>query len=346
MPGLHTGLVLRTSPHDRGATDTRSIMRDVVLALVPITLAAVFYFGVAAVLVIGGAVAGCMATEAFFSQPGQRTASLRDYSALLTGLLLGLTLPPSFPVWMAFLGGVAAIGMGKVVWGGLGHNLFNPALVGRAFLQAAFPTAITTWSPQGSRDLAVYGSNLAVPFMKAPVDAISTATPLGLMKFQGQGTPLWDLVIGDTPGSLGETSALLILLGGLYLLRRRAFDWRIPAGILFSVVVFSGIAWVVEPTAFPAPWFMLGSGGLMLGAIFMATDPVTSPMAPWGTWVYAYSIGLLVVLIRLWGGLPEGVMYAVLLMNAATPLINRAFQPTPFGHVRSRGKKGRQEDSP
>ncbi len=345
MSARDVRLVLRTSPHDRGAADTPSIMRDVVLALVPITIAAVFYFGVAAVLVIGGAVAGCLATEAFFAPRGQRLASLKDWSAVLTGLLLGLTLPPSFPIWMAFIGGVAAIGLGKVVWGGLGHNLFNPALVGRAFLQAAFPTAITTWSPQGTRELAVYASNLAVPFMKAPVDAVTTATPLGLMKFQGLDTPLWDLVIGDTPGSLGETSALLILLGGLYLLRRRAFDWRIPAGIMLSAAIFAGIVWAVAPQSSPTPWFMLSSGGLMLGAIFMATDPVTSPMAPIGTWIYAAGIGFLIVLIRLWGGLPEGVMYAILLMNAATPLINRGFRPTPFGHVRSGGKKAK-EDAP
>jgi len=334
-------LVLRSSPHDRGAADTPGIMRDVLLALVPITIAAVFYFGVAAVLVIGGAIAGCVATEAFFAPRGRLFASLTDGSALLTGLLLGLTLPPCFPVWMAFIGGMAAVGMGKVVWGGLGHNLFNPALVGRAFLQAAFPTAITTWSPQGSRELAIYASNLAVPFMKAPVDAVTTATPLGLMKFQGLDTPLWNLVIGDTPGSLGETSALLILLGGLYLLRKRAFDWRIPVGILLTVAVFAGIVWAVGPEGTPNPLFMLSSGGLMLGAIFMATDPVTSPMAPMGTWIYAAGIGVLVVLIRLWGGLPEGVMYAVLLMNAATPLINRGFRPTPFG----RGKKAK-EDAP
>ena len=219
-----SGLQLRTSPHDRGAVSTPDIMHDVFLALVPVTLAAVFYFGVAAVLVIGGSVAGCVATEAFFAPRGQRGASLRDRSAVLTGLLLGLTLPPSFPIWMAFLGGVAAIGLGKVVWGGLGHNLFNPALVGRAFLQAAFPTAITTWSPQGTRELAVYASNLAVPFMKAPVDAITTATPLGLMKFQGQGTPLHELLLGSTPGSLGETSAVLILLGGLFLFHQHAFN--------------------------------------------------------------------------------------------------------------------------
>jgi electron transport complex protein RnfD len=342
MPARDARLVLRTSPHDRGPADTPSIMRDVALALAPVTLASIYYFGVAAVLVIGGAVAGCLATEAFFSPRGRRLAALGDGSALLTGLLLGLTLPPSFPIWMAFLGGVVAIGLGKIVWGGLGHNLFNPALVGRAFLQAAFPTAITTWSPQSGREVAVYASNLAVPFMKAPVDAVTTATPLGLMKFQGEGTPLWELLIGDTPGSLGETSALLIVLGGLYLIRKRAFDWRIPAGILLTVAVFAGIVWALRPDAYPTPWFMLGSGGLLLGAVFMATDPVTSPMAPLGTWIYAAGIGALIVLIRLWGGLPEGVMYAILLMNAATPLINRAFQPTPFG----RGKKAQPEDAP
>ncbi|MFH1469043.1 MAG: RnfABCDGE type electron transport complex subunit D [Pseudomonadota bacterium] len=335
------GLWLRTSPHDRAATDTPRIMRDVLLALTPVSLAALLYFGVAAVLVVGGAVAGCVATEAAFAPRGRRTASLRDGSALLTGLLLGLTLPPSFPVWMAFLGGVVAIGLGKVVWGGLGHNLFNPALVGRAFLQAAFPTAITTWSPQRAQDLAVYASNLAMPFMKAPVDAISTATPLGLMKFQGQGTDLWSLLVGDCPGSLGETSAVLLLVGGVYLWRRRALDWRIPAAILGTVFVFSGLVWLVAAKA-PPPWFMLGSGGLMLGALFMATDPVTSPMAPLGAWIYGAGIGVLVVLIRLWGGLPEGVMYAILLMNAVTPLINRGIQPTPFG----RGRKAPREESP
>ena len=338
-------LLLRTSPHDRGVTDTPAIMKDVFLALVPVCLAALFYFGVAAALVIGGSVAGCLATEAFFSPRGRRLASLGDFSAVLTGLLLGLTLPPSFPIWMAFLGGVVAIGLGKVVWGGLGHNLFNPALVGRAFLQAAFPTAITTWSPQGTRELSVYASNLAAPFMKAPVDAVTSATPLGLMKFQGEPTALWNLVIGDTAGSLGETSALLILLGGIYLIGRRAFDWRIPAGILLTVVVFAGIVWAVAPQSFPSPWFMLGSGGLMLGAVFMATDPVTSPMAPMGTRCYAVGIGVLVVLIRLWGGLPEGVMYAILLMNAATPLINRAYQPTPFGRGRRTARKLEGEDS-
>ncbi len=337
-----TRLVLRTSPHTRGEVSTPDIMRDVFTALVPVTLAALFYFGVAAILVIGGAVAGCVATEAFFAPRGQRGASLRDWSAVLTGLLLGLTLPPSFPIWMAFVGGVIAIGLGKVVWGGLGHNLFNPALVGRAFLQAAFPTAITTWSPQGTRELAVYASNLAAPFMKAPVDAVTSATPLGLWKFQAQGTPVWELVIGDTPGSLGETSALLILLGGLFLLSRRAFDWRIPAAIFSAVILLSSIGYLMAPASSPPPWFVLSSGGLMFGAIFMATDPVTSPMSHRGTWLYGAGIGFLVVLIRYWGGLPEGVMYAILLMNAATPLINRIHQPVPFG----RGKPPLEEDSP
>ena len=332
-------LLLRTSPHDRGPADTPRIMRDVLLALLPVLLAAIFYFGAAAVLVVAGAVAGSLATEWFFQRRRPGGSGLRDGSALLTGLLLGLTLPPSFPIWMAFLGGVAGVGLGKVVWGGLGHNLFNPALVGRAFLQAAFPTAITTWSPHGAGDAAVYASNLAVPLMRAPVDAVTTATPLGLMKFQQQGTALLQLLAGNTPGSLGETSAALILLCGIWLLLRRAFDWRIPASILLTVVLFSGLVWAIQPGSYPPPWFMLGSGGLMLGAVFMATDPVTSPMAPLGVWIYGFGIGLLVVLIRLWGGLPEGVMYAVLLMNAATPLINRAFQPRPFGRGR-RADKG------
>lgn len=331
------GLWLRSSPHDRAATSTPRIMLDVMLALLPAGLAALALFGLAAVLVVGGAVAGCLATEAAFSPAGRRLAGLRDGSALLTGLLLGLTLPPAFPVWMAFLGGIAAIGLGKVVWGGLGHNLFNPALVGRAFLQAAFPTAITTFSPPSGVHLDVFAANLAAPFTRAPVDTVTAATPLGLMKFQGQGTPFLDLFLGDCPGSLGETSVLLLLLGGLYLAWRRALDWRIPASILLTVAAFAGIVWLAADAA-PAPWFMLGSGGLVLGAVFMATDPVTSPMAPLGAWIYGAGVGALVVLIRLWGGLPEGVMYAILLMNAATPMINRTIRPTPFG----RGRRARE----
>lgn len=328
-------LLLRPSPFLESSTHTPGIMRDVLLALLPVLAVAMYHFGWLALLVTGSAVAGSVLAEWAFTGQRPRHRALRDGSAVLTGLLLGLILPPGVPLWMAFLGGVVSIGLGKAVWGGLGHNLFNPALVGRAFLQAAFPTAITTWTAQGASFAQVSERSLATPLLQPapPVDAISAATPLGLAKFQQEFTALIPLVTGDVAGSLGETSAGIVILCGLWLAWRRAFDWRIPVSILLAVAIFSGVAWAVDPQAYPSPLFMIGSGGLLFGAVYMATDPVTSPMAPRAVWIFGGGIGALVVLIRLWGGLPEGVMYAILLMNAATPLINRAVRPRPFGRV-------------
>ncbi len=328
-PRLH----VQTSPFLAQGVTTPRLMGDVVWALVPVLLVAIYTFGLSALLVVAASTAGAMGTEWLFLKPERRGLSLKDGSAAVTGIILGLTLPPGFPLWMAFLGGVVGMGLGKIVWGGLGHNLFNPALVGRAFLQAAFPTVITTWSAPGGL-FAVRAGNLALPFMHPAADAVTTATPLGLMKFQHQATALAGLVGGHIPGSLGETSAAVILLAGLWLVARRTFDWRIPASILLTVTVLSGVIYLLSPEKFPSPLFMLFSGGLLFGAVFMATDPVTSPVAPKGAWLFGLGIGVLVVLIRIWGGLPEGVMYAILLMNAVTPLIERATQPRAFGRGR------------
>ncbi|KOR30105.1 electron transporter RnfD [Achromatium sp. WMS2] len=306
------------------------VMRDVIYALIPATIAGIWLFGIGAFLVLAGAIAGAILGEYWFSDPNVRIYRLKDASAVLTGLLLGLTLPPALPVWMAFLGGLFAIGIGKIIWGGLGQNNFNPALVGRAFLLATFPTAMTTWhAPTGLA--TVYKSNLALPFLSGKYDAITAATPLNLMKFQHQGTGFWDLFLGSTAGSIGETSMVLLLLGGIYLVLQRALDWRIPVGILASVAVFTGILWLYDTAMYPDPIFALNSGGLMLGAWYMATDPVTSPMSPRGAWIFAVGVGLLIVLIRIFGGFPEGVMYAILLMNAVTPLVDRVTQPRLFG---------------
>ena len=232
---------------------------------------------------------------------------------------------------MAFLGGIFAIGLGKLLFGGLGQNVFNPALLGRAFLQAAFPEALTTWPDVSGPWWALRGDNFALPFMTPnPVATVTGATPLGLMKFEGTHTELARLVIGSTGGSLGETAAVLILLGGAYLALKKYLDWRIPISIFLSVAVLSQIIHLFMPNE-PGALFMLFSGGLMLGAVFMATDMVTSPSTPRGAWIYGAGIGALVVLIRLWGGLPEGVMYAILLMNSLVPFINRATQPRLFG---------------
>jgi|TARA_Y100000310_G_scaffold334816_2_gene415425 electron transport complex protein RnfD len=326
-------LLLQHAPLlEQGMTTPRA-MRDVLYALLPVTVAAVWFFGVGAILVLAASIAGAALTEWTFSSSEKSAESLLDGTALLTGLLLGLTLPPGLPLWMAFLGGVVSIGLGKVIWGGLGHNLFNPALVGRAFLLATFPIAMTTWTPLTGTEgfFTVQPSNLALPFMQSGADAVTSATPLGLMKFEQQATPLVNLAIGNTTGSLGETSGLLLIAGGIYLWMRRDLDWRIPISILITVMIFSAILDLVDAARFPDPLFSVFSGGMLLGAIYMATDPVTSPITPKGAWIFGIGVGLLVILIRVFGGLPEGMMYSILLMNAATPLIDRYTQPRVFG---------------
>ena len=324
---------ITAAPHVRSEESTARIMWSVVLSLMPATAAAIWFFGPSAVLVIAASVAGCLATERLF---GNRKNSLADGSAMITGLLLGLCLPAGFPLWMAFIGGIFAIGFGKIIFGGLGENIFNPALLGRAFLQAAFPVAITTWPGRAADWWALRGDNFALPLMSpGEVDAVTGATPLGELKFGDDPviTPVLDLFLGTTGGSLGETSALLILLGGIYLAIRGHLNWHIPVSILLSVFVFSGLFYALDWSPF-SPVFMLFSGGLMLGAWYMATDMVTSPVTNKGCWIFGVSIGLLVVIIRIWGGLPEGVMYAILLMNALVPFINRATQPRKFGTVK------------
>jgi len=328
-------LLIHTAPFLKHGVSTPRLMADVLLALVPLLAAAVWFFGAGALLVVAAATIGAVVTELVLGPVARRGESLRDNTAVLTGVLLGLTLPPGIPLWMAFLGGVVAIGLGKLIWGGLGNNLFNPALVGRAFLQAAFPTTLTTWAPPGGGVLSVNGANLALPLMRPAVDAVSSATPLALMKFSHEGTDLLRLLVGNTGGSLGETSAGLIILAALWLAARRSFDWRIPVSAVVSVALFTGILFAIDPQKFPSPLFMVLSGGLLFGAVFMATDPVTSPIAPRGAWAFGIGIGFLVVLIRVFGGLPEGVMYAILLMNAVAPHIDRYAKPRPFGR---RGK--------
>lgn len=324
---MNEHLVVTASPHLKAPVSTQTIMWNVVGSLVPIVIAAAWYFGISALLVIAAATFGAVGTEALFGK--RRT--IFDGSAAITGLLLGLTLPPGLPMWMAFVGGVFAIGFGKLVFGGLGSNVFNPALLGRAFLMAAFPGPLTTWTAAGGSFWHLRGDNLALPFF-APhkLDAITEATPLGLMKFEKTATPLWNLMIGSTGGSVGETAGILILLCGLYLAWRRFLDWRTPLSILLTVAMVTAIIGVFRPGT-PSPAFMLFSGGLMLGAVFMATDMVTSPVTHKGRIFFGACIGVLVVVIRLWGGLPESVMYSILLMNSMVPFINRATRPRVFG---------------
>lgn len=313
-------LVLASSPHFHTVDSVPKIMWNVVAALAPAAILAVVYFGLAAVAMMMVCVLAALVTEFLANRMKGEATTLADGSAAITGLLLALTLPPSFPLWGGALGAIFAIAIGKHLFGGLGYNIFNPALLGRAFLQASFPVAITTWTWPNTMD---------------NVDGITAATPLGQFKFEGIPTEYMDMLIGNIGGSLGETSALAVLVGGIYLLIRKYADWRIPVSFLGSVAVIGGIFWLISPDTYPDPLFHLLSGGLMLGAFFMATDMVTSPVTARGSWIFGIGAGLLLVVIRLFGGLPEGVMYAILLMNSFTPLINRYTKPEIFGEVRA-----------
>jgi Na+-translocating ferredoxin:NAD+ oxidoreductase subunit D len=338
---MSSTLTIAPAPHVRGGDTVAQIMWHVVIALLPACGFAIYLFGLAGLVTITAAAASCLVAERLLRRTGAST--LADGSALVTGVIYGLTLPPGLPVWMIAAGGVIAIAIGKLLFGGLGYNAFNPALVGRVFLQAAFPTAMTTWlSPLGpDRFTQLPASTLAVPLARSDVgiDAFVGATPLGRLKFDAMDTPLSDLALGLTTGSTGETSAVLLLAGGLYLVARRIANWRIPVAICGTAALVTGLLHVADPAAYPDPRFMLLSGGLMLGAWFMATDPVASPVTRSGAWVYGIVIGLLIVVIRLWSGQPEGVMYAILLGNAVSPHIDRWLQPVPLGRrVRDVGR--------
>ena len=346
MAQSKTKIELRTSPHLHPAPAVNVIMRNVVYALLPICGFAIYQFGISALALIIVVLLSCLATERLFNRLSAAPNSLNDYSAVITGLLLALTLPPGFPLWMGAAAGFVAISLGKALFGGIGFNVLNPALVGRAFVQAAFPVAITTWTPAflPGRFMEFIPSTLALPFMLPPsvehfiakgsqtnLDSFTGATPLALQKFEGISTNSLDLLTGMVNGSAGETSAALIIVCGLYLAIRRFMEWRIPVAILASSAL---AAWLLQwfgGEAYPSPLFVILSGGLMLGAVFMATDMVGSPLTPRGIWIYGGLIGVVTVMIRQFGGLTEGVMYAILLGNACAPLIDSLTQPRAFG---------------
>lgn len=336
-------IVLHTAPHVKKPQDVPLIMRNVVYALLPIVAFAVYQFGISVLALVVVTTLACLAAERFFGWMGGKPNTLGDWSSTITGILLGLTLPPGFPLWMAAVAGIAGVAIAKMVFGGIGYNVFNPALAGRAFVQAAFPVAITTWTPAffSGRFTEFVPSTLALPFMMPPetadwvkqvaVDGFTGATPLGLQKFQHITTSPLDLFTGTIAGSAGETSALLILLCGLYLIVRKMMNWQIPAWIFVGVIMTSGVLHLINPDKYADPLFMLFSGGLMLGAMFMASDMVGSPLTPRGVMIYGLLIGFVTVLIRQFGSLSEGIMYAILLGNAMTPLIDTWTQPRLFG---------------
>lgn len=336
-------VLLQTSPHLRPTPPVDVIMRNVVFAMLPVCAYSVFQFGISALALILVCTLTCIATEHWLCRCAGNPSSTKDWSAAITGILLALTLPPGFPLWMAVISGVVGIAVGKMFFGGLGFNIMNPALVGRAFAQASFTVPITTWTPSMAADrfTQFIPTTLTAPFLKPDSiadwlpDGFSGATPLSLMKFENLSTDSIQLIFGTTAGSAGETSAILILLCGLYLIARNMMDWRITASILLSTFVLSGAFHLLNPELYPGPIFMICSGGLMLGAVFMATDMVGSPVTPLGVWIYGFVIAAVTVVIRLFGGLNEGVMYAILLGNVLSPLISQFTQPRVYGTGRA-----------
>lgn len=304
-------LTLSSSPHIRDKITVGRIMWAVIIALIPAMAASIYFFRLRAIELIAVCGLASVVTEYLFLRIRGK-GSLNEPSALLTGILLALTLPPSFPLWAAVLGTIFAIIIGKQIFGGLGYNIFNPALIGRAFLVATFPVLMTSW---------------VNPFT---IDAVTTATPLGLLRFQSQSTPLMPLFLGNVSGSLGETSALALLIGGAFLLIKKHIDWRTPLSYLLTVALLSGIFYLINPL-YGSPLLHLLAGGLMIGVFFMATDPVTTPLAKQGRWLFGLGAGVIVVIIRNWGGYAEGVMFSILLMNAFTPLLDRYIKPRVLG---------------
>ncbi len=326
-------LEIRTSPHVVGPASIEVTMVNVALALLPATAFGVYAFGLAAAALVATAIASCLLAEWLVTRSKKGGSTLGDGSAVVTGLLYGLTLPPTLPLWMAAVGGFVAILLGKALFGGLGANPFNPALAARAVLQATFPVAMTTWMApfEAGRFGSLPGSLLALPLTQPVYDAVAGATPLSAWKFSHEGTGARELALGLVSGSIGETSALLVALGGLWLIARNLMSWRTPVAIFGSVALFAGVLHSSNPDKYASPAFMLFSGGLALGALFMATDPVTSPIGRGGQWIHGALVGALVVVIRVWGGMPEGVMYAILLGNAAAPHIDRMVRARVYG---------------
>lgn len=314
------GFLVSSAPHLADKATTQRLMFQVVLAMLPMLGVAIWLFGLSAVKLTLATMAGCLAAEAVANRMrGRRQSSLTDGSAIVTGMILAFSLPPALAPYQAFIGGVVAIALAKAVFGGLGKNLFNPAMVGRAFLMVCFPVAMTTWTEPGT--LHTIG-----------VDAVTRATPLAAAKFHsGSLAVMKDLFIGNVGGCVGETCAAAVLLGGLYLIVRRVADWRQPVAMLGAAAVFAAIAHAVAPEKYAGVLYHLNAGGLMFGAFFIATDYVGAPLAPLGRLIFGAGAGLLVMVIRLFGGYPEGVMYAILIMNALTPLLERWTLPAPFG---------------
>ncbi len=314
---MENRLFVSSSPHIRSKESVHSVMRDVLIALLPATLYGIYIFGSKAALLVAIAVAAAVGTEAFVQGVMRKQKiTVSDLSAAVTGLLLAMNIPVSAPWWLALIGSIFAIAIVKQAFGGLGHNFMNPALAARAMLMASWPVQMTGWTAPGA-------------------DAVSAATPLGIIAEGGSAAQLPDIFsafIGNVGGCIGETSAFLLILGGLYMLYRGVITWRIPVVYIATVFVFG---FLLQGFNFYMAAYQIVVGGLMLGAFFMATDYASSPVTVKGQFIYAFGAGLLTILIRVFGSLPEGVSYSILLMNVATPLIEKYTAPKVFGGAKS-----------
>ena len=321
--------ILSSSPHAHANSSVSRIMLDVIIALLPTTAAGIFFFGMPAVWTIATCVATCVLTEALCRMAMKRESTVGDLSAVVTGLLLALNLPAGIPLWMAVVGSVFAIGVAKQVFGGLGMNPFNPALAARAFMLISFTGPMTTWLKPfwwKTPDAMTTATPLASMKTMFAAEAATTASPHGLCSAATGGLEdIWNLAIGNVPGCIGEVSAIALAIGAVYLLVRKVITWHIPVSFIATVFVYSLIAGGAPAMA------QVLAGGVMIGACFMATDYVTSPTTAKGKLVFGFGCGLLCMLIRQFGGYPEGCSFAILIMNAVCPLINRFTQPKPFG---------------
>ena len=319
-------LLVSPSPHLHTKTSTKSLMRDVVIALLPAVVVSVLFYGWSELLILGVSVASCVLLEYLITKYLlKKPCSVGDWSAVITGVLLALNLPATTPWWVVLIGAIMAIGVAKMTFGGLGQNLFNPALVGRVFLLISFPTYMTDWTkPAG------FLSN-------GFVDAYTGATPLGLVSEGGvaavEGMNYLDTLFFNIGGSAGELSGIALLIGFVYLLARRVIRPYITVSIWVTVAVFSGIFWAINPVEYTDPLFNLLTGGMLLGSIFMATDYVTSPMSNWGGVIFGVGIGLITMLIRYFGAYPEGMSFAILIMNSVVPLLNKWFHTKKYGRA-------------
>ncbi|MCU0362317.1 MAG: RnfABCDGE type electron transport complex subunit D [Bacteroidales bacterium] len=324
------------SPHVHGTETTRKLMFGVVIALLPALFASVFFFGTGAIIVTATSVAACVLFEYLIQRfMLRKEVSITDGSAIVTGLLLAFNLPSNTPLFIIVTGAFVAIAVAKMTFGGLGNNPFNPALVGRVFLLISFPVQMTSWPvPAG--------------FATGYTDAVTGATPLAVIKegikngeslsaLMAKVPGTVDLLIGKMGGSMGEISALALLAGFAYMLWKKIITWHIPVSVLGSIAVFTSVLWLINPDIYAPPLFHLLAGGVMIGAIFMATDYVTSPMNPRAMIIYGIGIGVLTVIIRVWGAYPEGVSFAILIMNAFVPLMNTYIKPRRFGEELKNG---------